>query len=113
MRSKPSLGLLAAVVAAGTLGACGGASTSTSSAPSDGTAVGKQLFSQRCAACHSLADANSNATIGPNLDEARASTQRIEDQVRNGGGAMPAFESQLDDEQIRAVAAYVAEAAGR
>ena len=107
------IGLMAAVVAAGAFGACGGASAPSSSRPGDGTAAGKRLFSQRCAACHALADAKSNTTIGPNLDDVRPSTQRIEDQVRNGGGAMPAFESQLDDEQIRAVAAYVAEAARR
>ncbi len=33
---------------------------------------GKQLFVERCAACHSLDRAGSQATIGPDLDAAFA-----------------------------------------
>ena len=32
--------------------------------------VGKGLFQQKCAACHTLADAGTTGTIGPNLDDA-------------------------------------------
>jgi mono/diheme cytochrome c family protein len=34
---------------------------------------GKQLFTQKCASCHTLADAKSQGTIGPNLDDAFSS----------------------------------------
>lgn len=116
VRRNRFLDLMAAAVAAGTLSACGGASEPSTQGPTsqagDGAAAGKQLFGQRCAACHSLTDANSTATIGPNLDEVQPNAQRVEEKVRNGGGGMPAFETQLNDEQIRAVAAYVAQAAG-
>jgi mono/diheme cytochrome c family protein len=34
---------------------------------------GKQLFNEKCASCHTLADAKSTGTIGPNLDDAFSS----------------------------------------
>ena len=34
---------------------------------------GKQLFSEKCASCHTLADAKSKGTLGPNLDDAFSS----------------------------------------
>jgi mono/diheme cytochrome c family protein len=34
---------------------------------------GKQLFTEKCASCHTLADAKSQGTIGPNLDDAFSS----------------------------------------
>jgi mono/diheme cytochrome c family protein len=37
------------------------------------TSKGKQLFLQKCASCHTLADAKSQGTIGPNLDDAFSS----------------------------------------
>jgi len=36
---------------------------------------GKTLFSQKCASCHVLADANAKGTIGPSLDAAFASVR--------------------------------------
>jgi mono/diheme cytochrome c family protein len=36
----------------------------------------------------------------------------VEDQVRNGGGGMPAFEGDLSDAEIQAVAQYVVDSAG-
>jgi mono/diheme cytochrome c family protein len=40
------------------------------------TSKGKQLFSQKCASCHTLADAKSQGTIGPNLDDAFSSDKQ-------------------------------------
>ncbi len=95
------------------MAACGGGTDEGVSRPSDAPASdGRELFAQRCAACHSLADAKATGTVGPNLDEVRPSAQRVESKVRNGGGGMPAFEGQLSDSQIQAVAAYVAQVAG-
>ena len=37
------------------------------------TSKGKQLFTEKCASCHTLADAKSQGTIGPNLDDAFSS----------------------------------------
>ena len=70
---------------------------------------GKEVFIEagNCAACHTLSDAESNAMIGPNLNEIRPDIQRIVMAVRNGIGVMPAMEGILSDEEIKAVAHYV------
>ena len=79
--------------------------------PAD-TARGEQVFAAAgCGACHTLADAGAKATVGPDLDAARPSAALVADRVRNGQGAMPSFASQLSDDEIAAVAAYVAGAA--
>ena len=58
-----------------------------------------------------LADAESNAMDGPNLNEIRPDIQRIIMAVRNGIGVMPAMEGVLTDQEIEAVAHYVSIAA--
>jgi mono/diheme cytochrome c family protein len=74
---------------------------------------GDQIFAQAgCGGCHTLAAAGTSGTIGPNLDEARPSVELAVDRVTNGQGAMPAFGDRLSEEQIRAVAEYVAQGAG-
>ncbi len=84
--------------------------TSTSVSP-PANAAGKAVFSSAaCGSCHTLADAGSTGSIGPNLDQAKPSVQLVMSRVTNGKGAMPAFKSQLTKQQIRAVAAYVAQA---
>lgn len=74
---------------------------------------GESLFaSAGCGGCHTLAAAGSSGKVGPNLDEAKPSRELAIDRVTNGRGGMPSFKGQLTEEQIRAVAAYVAENAG-
>lgn len=67
----------------------------------------KALFTSNCAGCHVLADAGTSGTVGPNLDEAKPSSEESFTQIKNGGGGMPAFGDQLSDEQIRALARYI------
>ena len=75
---------------------------------------GKSIFAQAgCGSCHTLADAGTKGTIGPSLDEAQPSVQLAIDRVTNGRGAMPSFRDRMTEAQIRAVAKYVNEAAGR
>ena len=94
----------------------GGAATTaetTTETTTDGGADGAAVFaSAGCGNCHTLAAAGSSGTSGPNLDELQPDAETVEEQVRNGGGAMPAFEGQLSDAEIEAVATYVAESAG-
>ncbi len=73
----------------------------------------KDLFGQACASCHTLAAAGSTAGIGPNLDEARPTRERVLRQIRNGSlsGAMPA--NLLIGNDAERVAAYVSGVAGR
>ena len=81
----------------------------TAEAPTDG----KTIFAQTCASCHTLADAGTTGTVGPNLDASRPSEALVVDRVTNGQGAMPSFKDSLDADQIAAVAEYVAGAAGK
>ena len=124
MLGRLALLLLVLVVALGTA-ACGGddeeaedetttEETTTEETTTDGgddaLAAGRTVFVESCGSCHTLSDAGTTGSIGPNLDEASLSADQVEEQVRNGGGGMPAFEGDLTDEQIQDVSAYVVEA---
>ena len=76
-------------------------------------AAGKAVFaSAGCGSCHTLADAGSNGTVGPNLDQANPPSDLVVTRVTNGQGAMPPFKGQLTEQQIADVAAYVSSVAG-
>jgi mono/diheme cytochrome c family protein len=96
------------------------ASTPTTTAPPAGggaagdAAAGKKVFATAgCTGCHTLADAGSSGTVGPNLDEAKPDAALVTTRVTNGKGAMPSFKGQLDPTQIADVAAYVSSVAGK
>jgi cytochrome c2 len=88
---------------------------------------GKQLFEQKCAVCHTLAEANATGKIGPNLDMSfgpsrkqgfKESTIRqvVADQIRfagNYGDSGPTMPRNLvKGSDVEDVAAYVAAVAG-
>ena len=81
--------------------------------PAGGDTDGKSIFAGRCGACHTLADAGTSGTVGPNLDESKPPKDLVVDRVTNGKGVMPPFKDSLDAAQIQAVADYVASTAGR
>lgn len=75
-----------------------------------GTADGAAVFAEAgCGSCHALAAADASGSVGPDLDEVSLDVDEVARQVREGGGAMPAFSDQLSDAEIEAVAAYVVE----
>jgi cbb3-type cytochrome c oxidase subunit III len=74
---------------------------------------GKTIFVSQCASCHTLAAAGTHGTVGPNLDKLHPPLPRVLRQVRQGGGVMPAFQGRLTDQQIKAVAQFVASSAGK
>jgi sulfite dehydrogenase len=75
--------------------------------------AGKQVFlSAGCTGCHTLKDAGSTGTVGPNLDQAKPSLSKAYARVTKGQGAMPSFKGQLTDKQIADVIAYVVKATG-
>jgi mono/diheme cytochrome c family protein len=76
-------------------------------------AQGKQLFTQNCAGCHTLGDANATGNVGPNLDDLKPDEATVNRQVTNGGGGMPAFKGQLSGPEIQAVSQYVSSVAGK
>ena len=85
----------------------------TTEAPAGDAAAGKQVFeSAGCVACHTLADAGSTGTVGPNLDDAKPPATLVVTRVTEGAGAMPSFKDKLTEQQIQDVAAYVSSAAG-
>jgi cbb3-type cytochrome c oxidase subunit III len=107
--------LLAVAVAAACDAGTGGIEATGSSSN------GKQLFQEKCAQCHGLADAGSQSTVGPNLDDAFAgpreegfdeSTIReiVADQIKYAVEPMP--QNLVTGEDAADVAAYVASVAG-
>ena len=61
----------------------------------------------------STVPAGANGQLGPNLDSLQPDFATVQAKVEDGGGGMPAFKDQLSASQIRDVAAYVAQNAGR
>jgi mono/diheme cytochrome c family protein len=75
---------------------------------------GKTIFlTAGCTSCHTLKDAGSTGTIGPNLDQAKPPESLVVDRVTNGKNVMPSFKSKLSTAQIHAVAKYVSSVAGK
>jgi cytochrome c553 len=91
-----------------------GTTTETGGGVQGDPVAGKAVFtgSAGCTGCHTLSDAGSTGTIGPNLDDAKPSEELVVDRVTNGQGAMPSFKDTLSEKQIADVAAYVSQAAG-
>jgi mono/diheme cytochrome c family protein len=118
LRKATPLLLLACVALV--LAACGGGddsgsegtTTAEATTTEGGGADGEAVFTSNCGSCHTLSAAGTSGTTGPNLDDLKPDEATVEQQVRNGGGGMPAFEGQLSDAEITAVATYVADNAG-
>ena len=106
-----ALTVTAGLAVTATASGCGGAERPAEPAT---VRAGTQVFQEAgCGTCHTLAAARARAQIGPNLDQLEPDADTVARQVRRGGGGMPAYADRLRDEDITAVAAYVAEAAGR
>ena len=85
-----------------------GGETTTGGGETGDAANGKAVFaSAGCGGCHTFSEAGSSGSVGPNLDDASPSFDKVVSQVTNGGGPMPAFKDQLSEQEIRDVAAFV------
>lgn len=119
MRAHRTLALMAAV-ALMTAGAAGCGSSKKSDGGGGGggggtknastSSGGKKLFVASCGACHTMSNAGTNGTVGPNLDDLKASEEEVLAQIDNGGGGMPSGLLKGDDAE--AVSEYVATHAG-
>jgi mono/diheme cytochrome c family protein len=69
---------------------------------------GKAVFADTCGGCHTLSAAGTSGSTGPNLDDVSLDAGAIEGIVRDGRGGMPPFGGQLSDDEIAAVAEFVA-----
>jgi mono/diheme cytochrome c family protein len=116
LRHALALALAAPALA---LGACGGGDDGggdTAAPPAEGgngqaaAGDGRQLFTQTCGGCHTLADAGTQGSFGPSLDERDPDRETVLNAIANGPGAMPA--NLLQGPSAEAVADYVAENAG-
>jgi mono/diheme cytochrome c family protein len=77
--------------------------------PTSGEA-GAQLFNSTCGGCHTLAAADTEGVVGPNLDELQPSREEVLGAIDSGPGAMPA--NLLQGPDAETVADFVAENAG-
>jgi predicted ferric reductase/mono/diheme cytochrome c family protein len=104
-----------AVIGNETISRGGGDSARPESGVGTGSvSAGKSVFaSADCGDCHALDAVGSSGSVGPDLDESKPDAARVRDVVTDGAGAMPSYKDQLTDRQIRHVAAFVAESAGR
>ena len=104
-----------AVVIAGMDAKKGNTGALANTVPSKKLQEGKNLFQATCATCHSLSAVNARGVSGPDLDNiGQVTEKRILQAIENGGTGqrrMPA--NLLQGENAEAVAAYVAEVAGR
>jgi mono/diheme cytochrome c family protein len=86
----------------------GGGETTTGGGATGDATNGEAVFaSAGCGGCHTFSKAGSSGSIGPNLDDASPSFDKVVSQVTNGGGPMPSFKDQLSEQEIRDVAAFI------
>jgi cytochrome c oxidase subunit 2 len=95
----------------------------------EGPVDGKAIFTQgtgaatACGACHTLSDAGTSGSTGPNLDDGlqgrdeefiRRSIVEPDAEIAQGynRGIMPSYEQSLSQEQLDALVSYLAEATG-
>jgi len=99
--------VVGAVAASSALAGCGGSSTpaATGEQPGDG----KAIFTDSCGSCHTFSAAGTNGSSGPDLSSSALTAAEVSSQVLSGGGGMPSFDGDLTDQQIQAVAEFVAE----
>lgn len=75
--------------------------------------MGRDLFvsgaEPACSICHTLADAQTEGEIGPNLDSMRPNYDRIMRALVNGVGPMMPYDA-LSEEELDAVSHYVSSA---
>lgn len=72
-----------------------------------------ELFATNCGSCHTLADAGTTGTTGPDLDSLSPDEAQVQAAIENGGagsGAMPA--NIVTGADAKDIAAYVSSSAG-
>lgn len=87
-----------------------GAATKTGGGASS-AAGAKQAFTQTCGSCHTLADAGTSGTTGPNLDQIKPDSALVLSTIKAGPGVMPP--NLLSGKQAKDVADYISSMAGK
>jgi len=97
---------------AGCLLAVGGAAQAAGPAELE---RGRVLFGTvrpACAVCHTLAAAGAEGQVGPVLDDLKPDAARVLRALRAGIGIMPSFADRLSEQDLRALASFVAHSTG-
>ncbi len=82
--------------------------TGESAAPTGNAEAGRAIYdAQGCGNCHTLEEAGSTGTVGPNLDESKPDFELAVTRIANGKSPMPAYKGELSEKQINDVAAFV------
>lgn len=96
------------------ISACGGSDDDSSSddpdesektAQSGDATNGEDIYDNNCMSCHG---ADGEGDSGPDLQQ-EGDYDAVVDQVKKGGGGMPAFEDDLSESEINDVAAFITE----
>ena len=104
---RPHARALSVVVAAAVLAAgCGSTSSTTTSGGDTTTSAAAVLFVQNCGACHRLAAAGTEGSVGADLDETRPGRAAVLQAIADGPGSMPP--DLVTGADATAVADYVA-----
>lgn len=75
---------------------------------SDLITAGRDLFNTySCSACHTLTDAGSTGSVGPDLDNPNLTHDAIVTRIEMGGGPMPSFAGQISEADIGKLADYI------
>lgn len=85
-----------------------GAQLATPLGQADGnTHPGRAIYENNCAVCHGVGGGGNSARLNDPEFVKRLSDKQIEDTIRFGTGGMPAFETVLTPEQLKALVQYV------
>ena len=105
MGTRQALLVIPVAAALAPLALAGGRHTQKWTPPN--TALGASLFAGYCSTCHTFKAAGARGVAGPNLDKYPPPSEAyIENQIKHGGGIMPAFTT-LTRQQVRGIAWFV------
>lgn len=98
---------LTIVAIAGTLAGCGAGSSNSNEQQSGEEISAEAIYKQRCVSCHAI---DLQGRAGPNLQKVGAALtqEEIASIISDGKGGMPSFEKRLNEEQIEALAVWLA-----
>jgi sulfite dehydrogenase len=102
--------LAAALMVFGCGGDDGGSGGGSTGSGSGSASSGKELFAGTCGSCHTLKDAGTSGTFGPNLGDLKPAKALVLETIANGPGAMPA--KLYTGAKADKVATYVSSVAG-
>jgi mono/diheme cytochrome c family protein len=105
MKSK-YLFFISAIIASVLYACSGGGSSSTQTGNAAAGSEGQNIFETNCAVCHGN-DGTAGIANAANLNVSRLDSAAVKQVISNGKNAMPAFGSQLSDDELHKLVSYV------